>query len=404
MKTIIFINTSKSGSSYDAIKFAANMQYYTVLLTNSETFINKRNTFPHVHLMECCDIDNIDETKDAISQLIESGLNVQAIVSFVDPYCYTAAILAQEFGLKHSSAEAISIMQDKVKSREILLNSPYVPFFYKIDGSEVLEKKAIKAKLPLVLKVPSSAGSKDVYRVKTYKQYEKTKDEIREKYPDECILVEEYLEGPQYLIETVTINNKVYIVAIIEQEITFTGRFIITGYKMILDHENEFYQSMKEAVNAIIKKHGMTNGPCHLEIRYVNNEWKLIEANPRVSGGAINSFVETAYGISLVGETLKFALGLKPNFEYKYKKETFLQYVIVRKKGVLAKVTGRTRALNCEGVEHVYIRPKKGSIIVPATSMAHRYAYVIATGQTADEAEERAKYGASQIKFHLKKI
>jgi len=307
MKTIIFIDTNKSGSSYEAIKFAKSMQYYTVLLTNRASFIKKRSEFQHVDLMESCNIDNIKKTKKIIKKLINDGLDVQAIVSFVDPYCYTASVLAQSFGLQHFSLDAISIMQDKIKSREMLDKSPYVPFFQKINSNENLEQETVEENLPLVLKVPTSAGSKDVHKVQTYDQYEETINEIRKSYPDKDILLEKYLDGPQYLVETVTINNKVNIIAIIEQEITFTGRFIITGYKMILDHENEFYQSLNTAVNEIISLHGMKDGPCHLEIRYVNNEWKLIEANPRISGGAMNSFIETAYGINLAGNSYAHA-------------------------------------------------------------------------------------------------
>jgi biotin carboxylase len=259
-------------------------------------------------------------------------------------------------------------------------------------------------RLPLILKNPTSAGSKDVHKAQTYLQYGNAINEIRRNYPKDIILAEEYLEGTQYLIETLTVNNKTNIIAIIEQKITFTGRFIVTGYKMILEHENKFYHSLKEAVRFIINKHGMKEGPCHLEIRHVKNEWKLIEINPRISGGAMNSFIETAYGINLVKETLKLAVGNKTDLEYKYKKETFLQYLIVPKEGILIKVTGRNKALACRGIESVYIKPKKESIIIPPISMAYRYAYVIATGKTAHDAEENAKYGASQIKFHLREI
>jgi biotin carboxylase len=130
----------------------------------------------------------------------------------------------------------------------------------------------------------------------------------------------------------------------------------------------------------------------------------LIEVNPRISGGAMNSFIETAYGINLVKETLRFALGEQPDFSYKYRKETFLQYVIVPKEGRLIKVTGRNNALNCRGIEQVYIKPKIGSLIIPPISMAYRYAYVIATGKTTEDAMGNAKHGASQIKFHLREI
>jgi biotin carboxylase len=416
MKTIIFIGSNKSGSSYDAIKAAESMNYYTVLLTDKKSFEYRRTELSHVHLMKLCNIGNIDDIRQVINSLSEKYLDIYAIVSFIEPYCHTASLLSREYGLKYFSSEAIFAMLDKIKSREILDGSAYSPFFYKIDDGnpfKFMKRAAAHGEnFPLVLKLPASAGSKDVHRAETYGEYLKTFSEIKRNYPNESVLAEEYLEGPQYLVETMTVNNKIYIIAVVEQEITFTGRFIVTGYKIILDREGEFYRSLKEAVGFVINKHGMKDGPCHLEFRHVRrgknksnkSDWKLIEANPRISGGAMNIFIETAYGINLVRETLKFALGDTPDLEYKHKKETFLQYVIVPKEGRLIKVTGKNAALNCRGVEHVYIKPKKESLIIPPVSMAYRYAYVIASGKTPDDAEKNAKYGAARITFHLREI
>jgi len=397
MKTIIFIGTHKSGSSYEALKASESMQYYTVLLTNRKSFIDKRLELPHAHLIEYCDITNVEEAKKVIKSLLESGLDVHAIVSFIEPYCYIASVLAQHFGLKHFSADAIRVMLDKKESRKILDGTGYAPSFYVIG-----ENKKLDLPKPFILKAPRSAGSKDVYKIQTDSQYKEALSELQRKYPDKPILAEEYLDGPQFLVETVTINGKVNVIAVIKQEITFTGRFIVTGYTMMLDLDDEFFQSLNEAVNFIIRKHGLENGPCHLELRYVNNDWKLIEINSRISGGAINLFIETAFGLNLVQETLKLALGLSSNFEYKYKKQTFLQYLIVPRTGTLLKVTGKAKALDCQGVRHVYIRPKKECLITPPVSMSDRYAYVIATGEDAEEARQNARYGASQIKFHLR--
>ena len=398
MKTIIFIGTNKSCSSYEAIKASERMRYYTVLLTNRKSFIEKRQDFPYVHLMELCDIDNINEVRAAIDRLSESCLEIQAIVSFIDPYCHTAAVLSQEYGLKYFSQNAIGVMLDKIASREILKDSSYSPSFRVADGGKMPE---MPDGMPLVLKSPMSSASRDVHIARTYRQYERAYKELTKKSPNTPILIEKFLEGSQFLVETLTVNGRVNVVAIIEQEITFTGRFIVTGYKMITDDGGEFLRTLKDAASSIIHTHGMLNGPCHLELRYSQGEWKLIEANPRIAGGAVNLFIETAYGVNLAKETLRFALGFEPELEHKYKKETFLQYVIVSKEGVLQKVTGKNMALDSHGVECVYIRPRKGSILLPPLSMGHRYAYVIATGSTAGEAKENAKTGASKIKFHL---
>ncbi|EEM56539.1 Biotin carboxylase [Bacillus thuringiensis serovar monterrey BGSC 4AJ1] len=52
---------------------------------------------------------------------------------------------------------------------------------------------------------------------------------LLEKLPNEEILLEEYVDVPQYLVEILVHNGKAHIIAVIEQEITFFERFIVTG-------------------------------------------------------------------------------------------------------------------------------------------------------------------------------
>jgi biotin carboxylase len=401
MRTIIFIGTQKSGSSREAIKAAEKLGYYTVLLTDRESFLEKRTQFPDVHYMQLCKLTEVDEIRKAIKHLQLKALDISAIVSFVDPYCYTACTLAVEFGVNNFTTTAVGNMLNKVLSRKLLSGSPFVPYFDVISTNSKLQKAQVEKYLPLVMKSPNSTGSKDVFKISSYKQFKKTMTKLYEKYPDESILIEEFLDGPQYLVETVVYKGRVNIIAVFEQEITFTGRFIVTGYNMLINSPTNFYTNLKTAVESIVKAHGMEQGPCHLEMRYVKDQWKLIEANPRISGGAMNKIIETGLGVNLVQETLKISLKQEPDFRPKYKHHTFAQYVIVPEAGILEKVTGRTKAAKSPGVKHVYIKPKKGTILVPPVSMGNRYAFVIATGETEQQARENAKQAASQINFHL---
>ena len=160
------------------------------------------------------------------------------------------------------------------------------------------------------MKSAISKASKDVYSVENKFELEKAMKKISKLYPSQTIVLEEYLDGPQYLVEVLVHNGNINIVAIIKQEITKKIKFIVTGYAIELNLENELYKKLINAVESIIKDLEITNAACHLEIRYVNGNWKLIEMNPRISGGAMNRMIEEAFGINLVEETIKLYLGL----------------------------------------------------------------------------------------------
>ena len=67
----------------------------------------------------------------------------------------------------------------------------------------------------------------------------------------------------------------------------------------------------------------------------------------------------------------------------------------------MEKVVGKNEAINSPQVHCVYIQPKNGTLLVPPRSMGNRYAYVIATGETKEEAKKNAKNAAAKIQFIL---
>lgn len=400
MKTLVFIGSNKSGSSREAIKAAEQLGYYTVLLTDNGKFIKQRLEFPDVHEMILTKLNDYKNLKENIIHLQKQGNEVIGIISFLDAYVEVAAILSNEFKLGCFSPEPMRIMNDKIQTREYLNDLSTTPYFTKyytdqnIDG--YIQSKAHP--YPLVVKSPFSNGSKDVLLVKNKEEMRKA---ITKLSSNKKLLIEEYLDGPQYLVEVLVHDSQVHIVAIIEQDITLFQRFIVTGYNVLAEVKDEIYNSLYKSISTIIKRVNLVNGACHLEMRYVNNVWKLIEINPRISGGAMNRMIECAFGINLVKETIKLYLGKKPDLKKKKNKFVYTHYLTVDRTGLLVKVTGKNRCSNHAGVEEVYIKPRKGSLIQPPKSMGHRYGYVIASSHSKKEAKKIACDASKEIRFYL---
>ncbi|MFY0520789.1 ATP-grasp domain-containing protein [Lysinibacillus sp. UGB7] len=401
MKAIIFVGTNKSGSSREAIKAAEKLGYLTVLFTNNEKQLQQRKAYPDIHKMIFIDTSNIEEMKDKIYDLFKTGLEIKTIVSFIDPYVHIASILCDEFCDNYTSSEAIEMMEDKEKTRNFLKNQPYSPEFYLIKPYESFTKEM---DYPVIVKSPKSTGSKDVLLAVDQSQLHTHLRFLQNKNPGETIMIEEYIDGPQYLVEAFVHKRQAHIIGIIEQEITQGKRFIITGYGVLAEVPRAIQSGIEEVLHSIVKAFNIENGTLHLELRLTAQGWKLIEINPRISGGAMNNMLLAAFGFSLVEETLKLFLGEQPNVKPRHRKFVFTKYVIVESRGVLERVIGKTRATKSTGVVDVYVKPRKGTILTPPLSMGHRYAYVIAEGKTLVEAKRNATTAAREIKFLLKAL
>lgn len=404
MKTIVFIGVNKSGSSREAVKAAEKLGYFTVVFTNRERQLEQREQYPDVHQLVSVDINDIDVLHAEITSLQHKGHTITAITSFVDQYVHTASVLADEFCDNLLSTDAIFIMENKEETRQFLSDQPYTPVFLLIEKDDAISSVTFPDRLtyPVMVKCPKSTGSKDVIFAEKEEELKKSIVKLREKYPEETLIVEEYIDGEQYLVEVLVFNRQIMVSAIIEQEITKGKRFIVTGYGVLANVEPELEESLQEITDSIVTSLGIQNGAFHLELRRTENGWKLIEINPRISGGAMNKMIQAAFGYSLVEETLKMLIGETPSLEKKTNHFVFTQHVIVGQKGILEKVTGKNRASRSKNVAEVYVKPKKGTLLIPPLSMGHRYAYVIATGRTMQEAQMFAKDAAQEIQFYLR--
>jgi biotin carboxylase len=405
MRTIIFIGLNKSGSSREAVKAANTLGYYTVVFTNQEKQIQQRSEYKDVHQLTLVDLSNIEEIIKQIELLLNRGNEIMIITSFVANFVQTASMLADIYCKNYLSTEALAIMENKEKTRLFFTNQSFTPSFTLLtkDMSMPYDLAYQKVKFPAVVKCATSTGSKDVIFAENMKQLEKNVNKLRSNNPSETIIIEEYVEGDQYLVEVLVSNWKILIGSVIKQEITKGKRFIVTGYGVLAEVPRHLEEGLLDLIESIVFSLEFQNGAFHLELRLTEDGWKLIEINPRISGGAMNKMIHAAFGYSLVEETLKLLIGETPSLVKFTNHYVFTQYVILENKGILEQVTGKGRAAATPGVVEVYVKPKRGTYVTPPLSMGHRYAYVIAKGDTLEEAENSAKQAANEITFHLRR-
>src|SRR5690554_5684888 len=155
MRTIIFINTQRSGSSREAIEIAKSLGYKTVLLTKKISHIKNRDDFSEVDDMILCDIDSFEDLIHEIKQ-VEKQSELVGIISFIDPYVHAASILSEDFNLSNFTAKAINKMQNKKLSRECIKHTPYAPWFKIIRTRSEIDCREIMGRLPLIVKNPRS--------------------------------------------------------------------------------------------------------------------------------------------------------------------------------------------------------------------------------------------------------
>ncbi|WUH90339.1 ATP-grasp domain-containing protein [Streptomyces sp. NBC_00433] len=125
------------------------------------------------------------------------------------------------------------------------------------------------------------------------------------------VLVEEYLDGPEVSVETVTFAGTTIPVAVTRKSLGSLPYFEETGHAVAAG-DPLLAQTGPVAV-AAVRALGVEFGVCHTELRLTTRGPRVVEVNARLAGDMIGHLVELATGIQLARAAADIACGCAPD-------------------------------------------------------------------------------------------
>lgn len=188
---------------------------------------------------------------------------------------------------------------------------------YRLVTSESdLESELQGMDFPLIVKPSNDSGSKNVYLCKSeseistaIKHIVQSKKNIVGQSIDTDILIEEFLDGPEFSIESVTVNGQTIILGITKKLVTPYPLSIEVGHDfpaaLDLDEGKEIRSLVKESL-AIL---GVDFAVTHTEVKLTNKGPRIVEVNARPGGDEIPHLVKAVTGIDLKSLAFLVTLG-----------------------------------------------------------------------------------------------
>ena len=240
---------------------------------------------------------------------------INGIITMSDLPVRSVAYVCEKLGLNGLSINAAQICTNKHLLRVCMQkNNILTPTFLKITTDN--EIKNIKINYPVIIKPVDSSASRGVKKIYSA-------DELKTAYFEafkysKCgdVIIEKFIEGPEYSIEALCYDDKIYIIAITEK--------ITHGYKNVYFVEDRHIipasiSSEKEkkiritVINAI-KKIGLNSCAVHAEIKYSINGPVIIEIGARLGGDYITSdLVPLSTGVNIHEQAINICLNKKIN-------------------------------------------------------------------------------------------
>ncbi len=211
-------------------------------------------------------------------------------------------------------------------------------------------------------------------------------------------LVEEYVDGPEYSVETFSVHGTPTLIGITAKRVSAPPHFVETGHVFPAPIPADIADDMWNATQHALKAVGYEWGPAHTEVRIDADGWvRVIEINARLAGGMIPELVRASIGVDLLDQQLAATAGQPLDLAGQRGGYAGIRFLVADSPGVFRGADGLDAARDVPGVTTVELRCAPGTDVRPATNAYDRLGFVIATAETPDGVEAALREAVARI-------
>lgn len=319
----------------------------------------------------------------------------------------TVAAVCQELGLPGISPQTALNATNKAEMRQCFKkNKAPIPDFYVVRSVDEFIQAAQNFSDAFVVKPADNSGNRGIKLIKAaHNEGELAKAfEYSSKYTrDGRVLLEEYMDGDEFSVETISINGKCHVIQITDKITSGAPYFVELGHTQPSRYDSEVKAQIADAACAGVKALGIDNGPSHAEIKLTSKGAKIVEIGARLGGGCITShLVPLSTGVNMVEACIHIALGETPDLKPKFNHGAAIRF-LMPEPGILRAVHGAETVREIPGIIEVGFMKEIGDTIPEMRNGLDRVGYVIAQQPTRESAVKLCENAVKLINFDIDK-
>lgn len=398
-------------TGFEACKIAKDLGYKVTLICRNIQFYLKDIPLQD-HPLGLADVHIETETNNVKSliQFLEGYYKeapFDGIVTFSDYYVDIAAQVATHFELPSSSPKSIYTAKNKDVSR-LCLQQNGVPSakFKVVKNIEDPYNAAQDIGYPCVVKPTAESSSYSVQCVfndeelsLAFKKANSLTINERGQRREGKVLIEEYMDGEEVSVESITIEGKTKILGITSKGLTEWPNFVecefCFPYTLPKQTQDSVFSIVKNAIDAIEFSHG----PCHTEVRLTKSGPKIVEINPRLGGRFISKMIQDSLDINPIKEVIKLAIGETLDLSPKKSSGSAWCAITASKTGILTNIIGEEKVLSSTGVKKLTFNAKIGSRVKKPSNNGDTIGYIYTIGKDAFDARDSLRTARDTLEF-----
>ncbi len=242
----------------------------------------------------------------------QEWIDLAAAVHAIDPFTRIGtfgerdqghyAAIAHALGLRAHTPETVRLVHDKEAMRARLRDRGVdATACARVSGPDELRAFVRSTGSPCVVKPVSSSGSAGVTKVAHESELSEAFERAARSYlglSNTGVLVEEFLEGPQFSVEAFSEAGE-HVVIAVTRKFSDPATFVELGHVSPADLPADAVSAIGTYVTSVLDVLGVEFGPTHSEVVLTAGGPRLIETHVRMGGDMIPTLTLEATGVDI---------------------------------------------------------------------------------------------------------
>lgn len=323
-----------------------------------------------------------------------------------------AAAIGAKLGLPAPSPGTATAVNNKEVMRSVLRSAGVDDTPARLVASaQDIAAFAKEVGYPVICKPLVGIGSRGISRINREEDIDSALAYTRSgtgSLQSDAVMVEKFHSGAEFSAECISEGGR-HLVACITAKHSDPVRFVELGHVLPAEIPSEVADDITATVCAALDALGVKSGVTHTEVIVTAGRTHIVETHLRPAGDRIPEMLNRARSIDLLSLLVKQALGFPilneaqalVNATKDSSRYAAIWYASPPERGRVLSVDGIDNAEAVPGVYDVRIKTNVGGTLGDIENSDSRAAFVTALGESNQQALERARTGAGELRFNV---
>lgn len=363
------------------------------------------------------DTANHTEAMQSVKSFIASNpeVKIEGVLTFWEDDVLLVSKIADRFNLIGIPYAVSKNVRNKFLFRQFCSANGFPsPKHALIKNQDDLKRIGMDFSFPMVIKPAYGSSSAYVVKVEDQDDLERIHQYIKKSISTGIesalsdgvdILVEEYIDGEEVDIDMLLQNGKVKFSCVSDNDKTNEPFFIETGRTTPSVLPEATQEKLKQMAEDLLELLGVQNGVVHFEAKWTPKGPFPLEANLRMGGDEFYQSIRQAWGVDLIENAAKIALGILIRPQMPASPKAYLKSCdfISKHSGVLIELNIDPALEKQKYLEEVYFMKKIGDPVLIPPSGYDYLGWLMVSGQNPIDAKDNLEEAKKFINYTVAK-